>query len=157
MTIPSPSGAGLKRICSHFFISLLTLFLLSCAIVQTRPVQEMSDTAASIRAAREVQADTLSPELFRQANEFFFKAKNEYKIKNFLAAKQFAQKARYYAEKAEFESIRGGGTRSEQSAPENKNGGSAPIKLKEGSQQPYPYPSPTGTPAESLINPPTHQ
>ena len=82
-----------------------------CSLLATRPVQEMSDTAAAIKAAREVQADVLAPDFFREASEWFYKAKKEYKFKNFLLAKQYAQKARHFAEQAEFDSIRSGGTR----------------------------------------------
>lgn len=67
----------------------------------------MSDTAAAIRAAREVQADTLTPELFRQASEWFNLARREYKYKNFSLALEYAQKAKEFAEEAEFEAIRG--------------------------------------------------
>jgi len=82
-----------------------------CSILATRPVQEMSDTAAAIKAAREVQADTLTPELFRQANEWYQLARREYKFKNFKLASQYAAQARDYAEQAEFEAIRGGVSR----------------------------------------------
>lgn len=77
-----------------------------CSILATRPVQEMSDTAAAIKAAREVQADTLTPELFRQANESYQLARREYKFKNFDLARQYAAQARAYAEQAEFDAIR---------------------------------------------------
>src|SRR5690348_3640000 len=85
---------------SSFFV---LLFLFGCSIIATRPVQEMSDATAAIRAAKEVQADTLAPEYYRQSNEWFFRAKHEYKFKNFKLAKEYADKARYLAEQAEFE------------------------------------------------------
>ena len=78
--------------------------------METRPVQEMSDTVAAIRAAREVQADILAPELFRQSTEWFIKAKREYRFKNFRDAKIFADRSRKFAEHAEFESRKSGGT-----------------------------------------------
>src|SRR5690348_10262313 len=85
------------------YVILFILFgagLLGCSIFARRPVQEMSETGAAIRAAKEVQADTLAPEFFRQANEWFFRAKHEYKFKNFHLAKEYADKARMFAEKA---------------------------------------------------------
>ena len=103
-----------KQRCSLFLLLATgALALQSCAITATRPVQEMSDTGAAIHAAREVQADTLAPELFRQSNEWFLRARNEYKIKNFDLAKLYADKARRFAEQAEFESLRNGGNRKE--------------------------------------------
>lgn len=100
----------------------------------------MSDTSVAIRAAREVQADTLAPELFRQANEWFFRAKNEYKFKNFKLAQEYAEKARKYAEQAEFTAVQAGASRVDISAPD-------PEPLPQ--HTPYAYPSSTGTPAET--------
>jgi len=77
----------------------------------------MSNTVAAIKAAREVQADTRAPELFRQANEWFFKAKQEYRLKNFKEAKAYASKARKFAEEAEFEALNSGANRVSISAP----------------------------------------
>jgi hypothetical protein len=112
----------------------------ACSLFATRPVQEMSDTSAAIKAAREVQADTLAPELYRQAQEWFFKAKREYKFKNFALAQEYADKSRKYAEQAEFHAIRNGASRADTAAPEAPPPPSAPNA--------YPYPTPTGTPAD---------
>ena len=54
---------------------LVAGLLASCSVVAVRPKQEMSDTAAAIRAAREVKADTIAPEFFREAEEWAFKAR----------------------------------------------------------------------------------
>lgn len=82
----------------------------------------MSNTAAAISAAREVQADTLAPELFRQADEWFGKAKYEYRLKNFALASDYSKKARRFAEQAEFESIKSGGNRTEiEKIPDSAN------------------------------------
>jgi hypothetical protein len=124
----------------HFFLFLSLISIAGCSIFASRPVQEMSYTSVAIRAAKEVQADTLAPELFRQANEWFFKAKHEYKFKNFKLAKEYTEKARHYAEQAEFESLRNGGNRTE-SAP-------ADMASERPAAKPYPYPTPEGTPAE---------
>lgn len=108
----------------------------------------MSDAAAAMRAAKEVQADTLAPELFRQASEWFFKAKKEYKFKNFKLARDYGEKARRFAEQAEFEALRNGGNRSDVPPDPYANASDAPTGPK-GSEEPYDYPAPTGTPAES--------
>src|SRR3569832_2271458 len=143
------------------FLGLIALFVISggvgCALAVSRPVQEMSYTAAAIRAAKEVQADTLAPELYRQSSEWFFRAKHEYKIKNFRLAKEYSLKARGLAEQAEFEALRNGGIRSDQSAgnasdplakdpipapADNADAGPGPKNV------PYDYPTPQGTPAD---------
>jgi hypothetical protein len=99
----------------------------------------MSDTAAAIKAAREVQADSLAPDLYREANEWFAKSKREYRFKNFKLAKDYADKARELAEKAEFESLRKGAVRADL-GPGPDPAGPPP--------EPYAYPSPEGVPAE---------
>src|SRR4051812_41542456 len=87
---PAREGGSRAFLFAALAAAVTTLGLMAgCSIVATRPVQEMSDTQASLRAAREVQADTLSPELYRQATELYFKAKNEYKFKNFELARRY--------------------------------------------------------------------
>lgn len=76
----------------------------------------MSDTSAALRAAKEVQADVLAPELYRLSSEWFSKSKREYRFKNFHLAQQYANKARSFAEQAEFTAIRNGGNRSVEQA-----------------------------------------
>ena len=158
----SPLGfESRKRAGSFANLVFLLLFFPGCALIATRPVQEMSDTAAAIKAAREVQADVLAPEFYREASEWFYKAKKEYKYKNFLLAKQYAQKARHFAEQAEFDSIRGGGNRADQSQTitDPFATGTEPQKPPPPVDQPPPQqqqpqppqqaaPTPTGTPAE---------
>jgi hypothetical protein len=130
------------------FLSLflpIAAFILSigagCSIFYGRPTQDMSDAQAAMRAAKEVQADTLAPELYREAGDWWLRAKREYKYKNFSLAHDYAEKARNLAEQAEFESIRAGGVREEPPDPLAK-----PVGAK---YAPYPYPTPTGTPAEA--------
>ena len=70
----------------------------------------MSDTAAAIRAAREVQAPSLSPLLYGRARDYWERSKRAYKFKDFQEAQFYAIRARKLAEEAEFESVccRGG-------------------------------------------------
>ncbi len=84
----------------------------------TRPVQEMSNTASAIRAAKEVKADTLAPELFRISREWFYRSRKEYRLKNFKEAKIYSTQARIFAEKAEFQAIQNGGKRNASDAIE---------------------------------------
>ncbi len=107
-----PANAGIA------FLFLVVLGSLSgCSVIARRPIQEMSDAAAALKAAREVQADTNSTDYFRLSEELFFKARQEYRYKNFARAKKYATEARELAEKAEFLSIRGGAVRSSLSVP----------------------------------------
>ncbi len=65
----------------------------------------------AIRAAKEVGADNLAPDLYRNAIEQGLIARKEFRFKNFENAKKAADLSREFAEKAEFESIRNGGKR----------------------------------------------
>ncbi len=138
-----------RSISPPFYLRLLfagsLLLHAGCAIFATRPVQEMADTAAALRAAREVQADTLVPELYRRAAEEFLKAKNEYKFKNFNLAKEYAEKARKFAEEAEYQSIRQGVSRSESPFADPMQQGiqsDPPPERMKSPPPPYPYPTP---------------
>lgn len=124
-------------------------FQLGCSVFSSRPVQEMSYTQSALRAAKEVQADTLAPELYRQAVEWFFRAKHEFKFKNFKVAKDCADKARYFAEQAEFESVRNGGNRADSGVPEDRgSGNNSPEKGSTATPPSSNYPTPEGTPAD---------
>ncbi len=90
---------------------LAPFFLLSCSVTAVRPAQEMSDMEVSLRAAKEVNADVLAPELYRMAVETGRLAHREYRYKNFESAKKLIDQARSYAEMAEFESLRNGAKR----------------------------------------------
>ena len=121
-TAPQRTAKAAARTAAKFIaaaaIAAIALTASSCSLFYARPVQNMSDTSAAIKAAREVQADTLAPELFRQSNEWFFRAKREYRSKNFQLADEYAHKARFFAEQAEYEAMRNGAKRVEYTAPD---------------------------------------
>ncbi len=144
--------------------------LASCSALVTRPVQEMSDTLAAIRAAREVQADVLAPELYRQANEWLFKARQSYKIKEFQSAFDSAARSRKLAEEAEYEALLSGGNRQQAPGGDPLNGTSMSSDQSQAASastggsgrgavrgvgggvahaKPYDYPGPEATPAEA--------
>lgn len=128
---PSQKAAAVKRSCLFYFlVAGLASSLGGCAITATRPIQELSNTAAAIRAAKEVRADILAPEIYRQAREWYAKARRENKFKNFKEARIYTRKARLYAEEAELEALKNGGQRVE-----------APIEQLD--DLPEPEPSPT--------------
>ncbi len=140
---------------------LTTLLLLGigtgCTLFATRPVQEMADAASALKAAREVQADIISPDLYRRASEIFFRARREYKFKNFYDARDLANQARKLAEEAELDAQMGGATRQDASsygdpflespataAPKPSAAKTAPP----APAAPYPYPTPEPTPVD---------
>lgn len=141
-----------------WILSVLVACGVSCALVATRPVQEMSDAVAAIRAAREVQADVLSPDNFRQAMDLFEQAKREYRFKDFAMAKEHADDSRVLAEKAEVDALLNGGARasSDDNIPDPLSGGFQSVKSPSSSSskpsaEPYIYPTPTPVPAEEMV------
>jgi hypothetical protein len=99
------------------FVFMLMALAQACAITASRPVQAMSDAEAAVRAAREVNAQSLAAEIYRKSSELLAKARREYRLKQFKTAKKHADEARDYAERAEYEAIRAGGNR--QAVPED--------------------------------------
>ena len=105
----------------------------------------------AIKAAKEVGADVLAPELYRNSVERGQEARKEYRFKNFMQAKTLAEQARSFAEKAEYESIRNGGKREvlpqdpladpsyapEQIAPPSSDNGN-PVTPNSGVTAPHP-------------------
>ena len=65
----------------------------------------------ALKAALEVNADVLAPELYRIATERAQEARREFRLKNFRDAKELCDRARSFAERAEFEAMKNGGKR----------------------------------------------
>jgi len=57
-------------------------------------------------AAKNADAQTLAPSLYRKAEFYYLKAKSSYKRKYFNKAKQYAILSQKFSEKAEYVSIR---------------------------------------------------
>lgn len=152
-------------------VALASVLATGCVITATRPAQEYSDTVAALRAAKEVGADTLAPETYQQADEFFTKAKNHYRLKYYFEAREALMKSRTFAEKAEFEALRAGATRVStapkdplaEATPPPKEGFTPPSNSKyvETAEQeanrppPAPTPPPTPTPTPVILQLPT--
>jgi hypothetical protein len=83
------------------------LFLLvSCGLTTTRPKVEMSLAQAAFLAAKEAGADVHAPNIFRQAEDYYLKAKSSYRRKYFNKAQEYALLSKKYSEQAEYQAIR---------------------------------------------------
>ena len=96
-----------------FILNCLIIFG-ACGLTTTRPKLEMSLAASAYVAARDAKADTLAPNIFRKAEEYYLKAKSSYRRKYFNKAKQYAVLSKKFSEQAEYEAVR-------RSALENTN------------------------------------
>ena len=66
----------------------------------------MSYAQAAFLAAKEAGADIYASNLFRQAEDYYLKAKSAYRRKYFNKAKEYALLSKQYSEKAEYDSVR---------------------------------------------------
>lgn len=70
-----------------------------------RPVEELVLADVALKAAQKVKADVLSPDAFRQAENYYLRAKKDYNEGYFESAKKFATEARQTAEIAEYKAL----------------------------------------------------
>ena len=128
----------------------LGLVTVGCSLAVTRPIQEMANAEVAIKAAKDLNADSLVPEIYRSANESFYKAKRDFRLKDFDNARKGALKATRLAEQAEFEAYRMGGATPE-AGNRNSQEGSFPDAedaFREGTT-PAPTPKPESSPESS--------
>ncbi len=79
-------------------------FLCSCASTADKPVKQMIYASSAMKSAERAQAEKRSPDLYRRAENRFWKAKQLYLAKEYQEAGRTANEARRLAEKAELDS-----------------------------------------------------
>ncbi len=79
---------------------------MGCGLATTRPKLEMSLAQVAFMAAKEAQADSKAPALYRKAEYYYLKAKSAYKRKYFNKAQQYANLSKKFSERAEYIAIR---------------------------------------------------
>ncbi len=85
------------------YVALLLLFLL--AACHSRPVEELTLADVAVRAAQKVKADALAPDTFRQAENYFLRAKRDYSEGYYDSCRKFSTEARLLAEQAEYKAL----------------------------------------------------
>lgn len=88
-----------------FALGLLLFQLAACSLATTRPKLEMTMAQTAFISARNVNAQTLAPGLYRKAEFYYLRAKSSYRRKYFNKAKQYAILSKEYSEKAEFVAV----------------------------------------------------
>ncbi len=91
----------LSNFLKHSLILISLITFTSCGLAVTRPKLEMSMAASAFRAAMDIKASKYAPNIYRKAEFYYLKAKSAYKRKYFNKAKQYAQLAQKFSEKAE--------------------------------------------------------
>lgn len=85
-----------------FLVCLIALGMASC---HPRPVDDMILADVALKAAQKVKAEVLAPDTYRQAENFYLRAKKDFQEGYFESAKKFAHRARQTAEQAEYQSV----------------------------------------------------
>lgn len=86
------------------YFSFILLFLTYGACSQ-RPVVDLTLADVALKAAQKVRADSLAPDQYRQAENFYLRAKKDFAEGYFDSCKKYANQARLLAEQAEYHSL----------------------------------------------------
>ncbi len=81
------------------------LIILGLASCHPRPVEDLALADVAIKAAQKVKADSLAPDFFRKAENFYLRAKKDFAEGYYDSSKKFASQARMMAEKAEYRAL----------------------------------------------------
>lgn len=78
------------------------VFFTAC---QSRPVRELAIADVALKSAQKVKADALAPDAYRQAENYYLRAKKDFADGYFDSSRKYADLARTSAEKAEYLSL----------------------------------------------------
>jgi|GEM_PF-5496222 len=78
------------------------IFITAC---QSRPVRELAIADVALKSAQKVKADALAPDAYRQAENYYLRAKKDFVDGYFDSSRKYADLARTSAEKAEYLSL----------------------------------------------------
>lgn len=81
------------------------LILLGLAACHPRPIEDLAIADVAIKAAQKVKADSLAPDFYRKAENFYLRAKKDFAEGYYDSSQKFAKQARLMAEKAEYRSL----------------------------------------------------
>lgn len=90
----------------HLLLCLILFTFGSCGLTTTRPKVEMSLAQAAFLAAKESGADVHASNLYRQAEDYYLKAKSAYRRKYFNKAQEYALLSKKFSEQAEYAAVR---------------------------------------------------
>ncbi len=122
----------------NYFFQLVSGFLifLGLAACHPRPIEELAIADVALKAAQKVKADSLAPDFFRKAENFYLRAKKDFAEGYFDSCKKFADKARLMAEKAEYRALqRQTQMRTRVGDEESSGTSSDPFKVKNSEEQ----------------------
>lgn len=81
------------------------IFLINLGACTQRPVVDLTLADVALKAAQKVRADSLAPDQYRQAENFYLRAKKDFAEGYYDSCKKFANEARLLAEQAEYRAL----------------------------------------------------
>jgi len=82
-----------------------SLILLTYGACTQRPVVDLTLADVALKAAQKVRADSLAPDQYRQAENFYLRAKKDFAEGYYDSCKKYSNQARLLAEQAEYRSL----------------------------------------------------
>lgn len=92
---------GGKQLFAVF--AIFPLLFVSC---HPRPTEDLVLADVAVRSAQKVKADSLSPDLYRKAENHFLRAKKDYAEGYYDSCRKNANQARLFAEQSEFQALK---------------------------------------------------
>ncbi len=90
----------------NILLAIILITVGACGLTTTRPKVEMSLAQAAFLAAKEAGADIHASNLYRQAEDYYLKAKSAYRRKYFNKAQEYALLSKKFSEQAEYAAVR---------------------------------------------------
>lgn len=87
---------------SGWAFAFVVLWLVGCA---HRPIEELVLADVAVKAAQKVKADSLAPDMYRKAENYFLRAKKDFSEGYFDSCRRYASDARMLAEQAEYKAL----------------------------------------------------
>ena len=106
---------GERSLLSYLNKFFLITFILVGVGCSSKPLHELILADVALKASQKAKADSLSPDLYRKAENHLLRAKRDYREGYYESCRKFADKARILAERAEYRAVkktsrlRGGG------------------------------------------------
>lgn len=96
----------LRRKTRASYLSALAACFFLFSACHPRPIEDLALADVALKAAQKVKADALAPDAYRQAENYFLRAKRDYADGYFDSSKKYSREARLLAEKAEYQSLK---------------------------------------------------
>ena len=81
------------------------MWLIGFDACHPRPIHDLSLANLALKAAQKAKADSLAPDSYRKAENYYLRSRKDYAEGYFDSAKKYANEARLAAEQAEYQAL----------------------------------------------------